>query len=377
MSLISNQIAQYELSATSRHLSAVGQIDKDPLPEWFKSFLDRCILPSLVRVGFDRDIAGNIFRISAPAWKSIGPVTHPKLHLHPTLSRDIREVRDNIQAHAEKKMHPKTLSELLEDIPASWVVLPRAHTFLVIKDSRFLLVYLHQLRVDTNLAFEKIMARILIEFIGNYSLKFISRSLQENLMTEAVFYGYAAMFWKNLRQPPQEQENILVFRNYLSWANAFMKRTSCNDREKKKTLAEMKEMEKKILPVRGTRNPANREDLDGSRLHLTIRHGRPGINHAVRYFTLNSSFLSGGSQYEKVYKTLPKQLNALFRELRRDYDNDVPGTRENIHSFINELRAHFRPRTPGRRHRSEVREDLEFTQGRLALLIKDFGQTLH
>ena len=52
---------------------------------------------------------------------------------------------------------------------------------------------------ETNLAFEKIMARILIEFIGNYSLKFINSSLPKKQMIEAIFYGYAIMFWKNLQ----------------------------------------------------------------------------------------------------------------------------------------------------------------------------------
>ena len=93
MSLISSQIAQHEQKAKTRHLYAVQHIGNSQLPGWFNELLEHKVLPLLVRVGFDREVARNIFRISAPAWKSMGPITDPKLQLHPALFKDISEIR--------------------------------------------------------------------------------------------------------------------------------------------------------------------------------------------------------------------------------------------------------------------------------------------
>ena len=295
MGLTSSQIVQQEQKARTRHLSAVQHIGNDQLPDEFNNFLEQSILPLLVRVGFDKEIAGNIFRISAPAWKSMGPVIDPKFRLHTTLARDIRKIRKDIVSQdekesqhltfpekpsplklaniAEKAMHPETLSKQLQTIPTTWIILPRAHSFLTKGDSHCLIVYLQHLDRETNQAFEKVLARILIEFIGNYSLKFINSSLPKKQMIEAIFYGYAAMFWKNLRQPPMGLEDLLIFKNYLSWAKAFKNRASCNDNEKETVITEMEEMGNNILPDHNIRNLIHRKDRDVNGLHIALRAG--------------------------------------------------------------------------------------------------------
>jgi len=83
LSLISNQIAQYEQKARIKYLSAVQGIDTISLPGWFNDFLEKSILPPLVRIGFDGNIIDSIFRISAPAWELLRFSTKPKLRLHP------------------------------------------------------------------------------------------------------------------------------------------------------------------------------------------------------------------------------------------------------------------------------------------------------
>ncbi|MEN8231781.1 MAG: hypothetical protein ABFR35_03750 [Thermodesulfobacteriota bacterium] len=362
MSLTSSQIiAQNEQKARARYLSAVQHIDNEPHPAWFNDFLEQSVLPLLVRVGFDRDIAGSLFRISASAWKSMGPVTDPKLRLHPALARDLRKIRRDIVPH-----------------PITWIILPRAHSFLTKEDSHCLIVYLQYLNRETNLAFEKILARILIEFIGNYSLKFISSSLPKKKMMEAIFYGYAAMFWKNLKQPPPGLEDLLIFRNYLSWARAFKNRVSCKDAEKEAVVAEMEEIENKILPDRNTRTLACGKNLDASRLLITLRHGRPGINHAVRHFTMNSTSLCGSSHDQLSCRTLPRQINTLFRELRNSYDRETPRTRDFIHTFLMELKTAYNPRTVRPNLSGQTApDDLAFTQRRMACMVQDFSRCLH
>ena len=361
MSLISSQIIQHEQKARTRYLSAVQHLGNGPLPSWFNDFLEQSILPLLVRVGFDREIAGSIFRISAPAWKSMGPITDPKLRLNPALARDIREIRRDIVSH-----------------PITWIILPRAHSFLTRGDSHCLIIYLQHLDRETNRAFEKIMARILIEFIGNYSLKFINSTLPKKQMIEAIFYGYVSMFWKNLQQPPPGLEDLLIFRNYLSWARAFKNRVSCKDTEKEAVIAEMEEMENKILPDRNRRTLTRRNNRDASGLPITLRHGRPGINHAVQHFTMNNTSLPGSSHYHLSNRTLPKQINTLFRELQNSYDRETPRTRESIHAFLMELNTAYSPRTVRPNPAGQITLDnLAFTQGRMARMVQDFSQSLH
>jgi len=361
MSLINSQIAQHEQKARTRYLSAVQHLGNGQLPDWFNDYLEQSLLPSLIRVGFDREIAASIFRISAPAWKSMGPVTDPKLRLHPALARDISNIRRNIVPH-----------------PITWIILPRAHSFLTKADSHCLIVYLQHLNRETNLAFEKIMARILIEFIGNYSLKFISSSLPKKQMIEAIFYGYAAMFWKNLQQPPPGLEDLLIFRNYLSWARAFKKRMSCKDTEKENVIAEMEEMENKILPDRNGCTLAGRKNQDASGLRITLRHGRPGINHAVRHFTMNKTSLCAARHDHLPYRTLPRQINTLFRELRNSYDRETSRTRESIHAFLMELKTVYSSR-PVHSNLSRQTSPVNpaFTQGRMACMVQDFSRSLH
>lgn len=361
MSLISSQIVQHEQKARTRYLSAVQHLGNAPLPSWFNDFLEQSVLPPLVQVGFDREIAGSIFRISAPAWKSMGPITDPKLRLHPALVRDIRQIRRGTVSH-----------------PITWIILPRAHSFLTKKDSQCLIVYLQYLDRETNLAFEKIMARILIEFIGNYSLKFINSTLPKKQMIEAIFYGYASMFWKNLQQPPPGLEDLLIFRNYLSWAKAFKNRVSCKDTEKEAVIAEMEEMENNILPDRNVRTLTRRNNRDASGLPITLRHGRPGINHAVRHFTMNSTSLPGRSQDHLSNRMLPRQINTLFRELQNSYDRETPRTRESIHAFLMELNTAYSPRAGRPNLAGQTTPDnLAFTQGRMARMVQDFSQSLH
>ena len=361
MSLISSQIAQHEQKARTRYLSAIQHIGNAPLPGWFNDFLEQSVLPSLVRIGFDREIAGSIFRISAPAWKSLGPLTDPKFRLHPTLTRNILEIRRDFISH-----------------PITWIILPRAHSFLTKDNSICLIVYLQHLDRESNQAFEKILARILIEFIGNYSLKFISSTLPKKQMFEAVFYGYEVMFWKNLQQPPPGLEDLLIFRNYLSWARAFKNRVSRKDTEKEAAIAEMEAIENKILPDQNTCTLASEKNRDATGLHITLRHGRPGINHAVRYFTLDSTALLGSSDDHLSYRTLPKQINTLFRELKNNYDHETSRTREFIHAFLLELRTAYSPRlVRPNRLRQTTPDNLTFTQSRMAVMVQDFSRSLH
>ena len=261
MSLISSQITQHEQKARNRHLSAVRQIGDVSVPGCFKDYIALSLLPSLVRIGFDREIVSNIFKVSAPAWIVSGLASDSKIKLHPTLTAHVREIRREIVSNA-----------------GSWITLPRAHAFLTKKDSLCLGVYLHQLDSETNPEFRTILIRVSIEFLGNYSLKFINPSLPENRAVDAIFYGYVTMFWKNLRQPPPGFEELCIFRNYLSWAKAFQNRLSHLDPEKELVITQMSEIEKNKLNLNISTSILGKNQ-EINRKHLTLRHFRSRTNH--------------------------------------------------------------------------------------------------
>ncbi len=125
----------------------------------------------------------------------------------------------------QENLNPEILLLLLEDICASWIILPRVHCHLEEHHSQCLLVYLRYLDKESNPEFAKILARIIIEFTGNFTLKHIGSIHPKDRMIEALFYGYAAMFWKNLRTPPAGFEDGKIFENFLHWARMFQKRS--------------------------------------------------------------------------------------------------------------------------------------------------------
>ena len=361
MSLISNQIAQYEQKARIKYLSAVQDIDNIPIPGWFNDFLEQSILPPLVRIGFDKKITDSIFRISAPAWELLRFSTAPKLRLHPVLTRYVGEIRRDVISR-----------------PINWLILPRAHSFLTKRDSLCLIIYLQHLNREANLACEKILLRILTEFIGNYSLKFISSTLPEKQAIEIVFYGYAAMFWKNLQQPPSGLEDLLIFKNYLSWARAYKKRAPSKDNEKDAVIAEMEEMENKILPDQNCRTFIFKKNRDAGDLHITLRHGFPGINYVVQHFTQSNKLLCYCGHNHLSCRTLPRQINILFKELRNRYEFENPKTKEFIQAFLMELTTAYRPRDVNPNlSKQNAPDNLDFTNRRIAGMVKDFKQSLH
>ena len=361
MSLISSQLAQHEQKARTKCLSAVQHLDNIPLPGWFNDFFEQSVLPPLVRIGFDKKIVDSIFRISAPAWELLGSSASPKLKLHPVLARYVQETRQDVVF-----------------CPINWIVLPRAHSFLTKRDSLCLIVYLHYLNSVANIAYEKVLLRILTEFIGNFSLKFISPSLPEKKAIEVVFYGYVAMFWKNLQQPPSGLEDSLIFKNYLSWARAYKKRMPFKDPEKDSVIAEMEEMENKIFPDQKGYSFIIKKNQNAGDLHITLRHGRPGINHAVQHFTQKNILLCDCSHDHLSCRKLPRKINTLFRELRNSYDHETPRTREFIQAFLMELSKAYRPQFVSLSlSKQNVPDNMTFTKRRMAYMVQDYRQSLH
>ena len=268
---------------------------------------------------------------------------------------------------------------IFEDLTlTNWIILPRAHSLLTTKDSLCLIIYLQHVDRKNILTCEKILFRILVEFIGNYNLKFASPTVARKVAIDTIFYGYAAMFWKNLQRPPFGLEELLIFKNYLSWARAYKNRTFTMDSEKNAAINEMEEMEEKILP-----DPNNSPGIIGKEkekegIHITLRHGRSGINHALQHFTQNNKFTCGCSLNHFSCENLPRQIHALLTELRNSYCQENSKTKEYIQTFLIELSKAYNHDPAGQNPSKRYSQpSLNFTKRRMARLVKDFTQTLH
>ena len=398
MSQTKDLIFQEEQKAKDKHLHAVKQITIEPFSEELQTFFQQSILPVLVQLGFDREISLNIFKVSGRSWESIKGEPAPQLKLYATFLRDIRKIRDglaskNTQKNArisqssnrelwnldnieKRKAATDTLVEKLQSIPTSWIILPRAYRLLTDEDSHCLTVYLQRLSKESNLAFKKILARILIEYVGNYNVKFINPNLPRELMCDAVFYGYAAMFWKNIQKPPPGLEDMLISQNFLSWAKAFVKRGICCDKKKEETILQMERTQNDILPARKTSLFRQKKELPPDLLYLTLRHGRPGINHAVQYFTMNRALTSNKGD-KKVYRKLPEQTAIFFRVLRNNYGNEDAKAREFIQTFLSELsKAYSHHNFRQKISEQNIPDDLIFTHRRMSSMVRDFNRSV-
>lgn len=245
----SEQIHFFVDEALEKYASSVLCMQETMLPDWMSQLLKCRIVPALKRIGFDESFCWALFKMAAPAWALMGPITAEAVWFHPVLMEDIKEIRRGILLKAEKNaenlallatmrprdlhalaqntMGPKNLLVLLEYIPTPWIILPRVYDFLDKRHSCCLLGYLRYLDSDSNPEFLKILARIIIEFIGNYTLKFIHKTHPKDQMIAAIFYGYAAMFWRNLSNPPSVWKilgflNIFLIGPKISGTDAFI-----------------------------------------------------------------------------------------------------------------------------------------------------------
>ena len=185
-------------------------------------------------------------------------------------------------------MHPAKLFEDFDDISLSWIILPRAYDLLEKDHSRYMLIYIKSLDKETESEFMRILARIIIEFVGNYSLKYIDDVQLKDQMVDALFYGYATMFWKNLRNPPGGLEDGLVFESFFRWAKMIHGRFASTNRDMARTTERMEEEKKKTFPVYNAFGFSHHNHYDVHRFFVALRHGISGVESVVRYFGIGS-----------------------------------------------------------------------------------------
>jgi hypothetical protein len=270
MSRLSQQIETFERQAREKHNAALCRLRVEKPANWFLRILNKGILPPLSRIGFDHQLSLTLFQVAIQSWQGMGPSVDDCLWIHPSLTNNIEEIRRSVLIKAEEKsktetalakmssqeiydhlsrsMAPENLSSLLDDVSTSWIILPRAYSLLRESDGCCLISYLKYLEREQSPDFRKVLARIVSEFLANYSLKFASGKQSEEAVGEVIFYGYVAMFWKNLEQPPAGSAELAVHRNFLGWIQAFQKRNEVTNSEMTEMLKEMVAVEMALLP---------------------------------------------------------------------------------------------------------------------------------
>ena len=244
-----------------RFIRAAQALPKGNLPQWLSQLLTVKLVPALKRIGFDPMLSWSLFHMAAPAWKCMGPIGPKTIYFHPVLMRELAEIRrgwvNAASRNSEKRlclasmnagerfqvvvesMHPRNLFHMLDDIPTSWIILPRVYHHLEKKHARWLPGYLAYLEKEEELEFAIILARIITEFVGNFALKFRRRGYTRDHSDDVLFYGYAAMFWNTLQRPPRGFEKFRIFENFLRWTRLFCKRCLSPSADKRVTLAVM------------------------------------------------------------------------------------------------------------------------------------------
>lgn len=392
-------LRQNEEEARRKYWAALEGMGDIRLRPWFARQLQTIIVPALKRIGFDASLGWALFKMAAPAWRLMGPISAENIWFHPVLIRDMQEIRNGVltrtkhqsESHSQltdmdsqdrlrwikMKMNPQELLSLFENVATSWIILPRAYAQLEKKHAHYLAGYLYHLTKETHSEFAQILARLVIEFAGNYALKYISKALPRKTMTQAVFYGYAAMFWKNLRQPPSGFENALVHANFLRWAETCCRRCAGSDAEMAPMIEKMRADQEIAFPVVNAFDLACGGRNDLSRFLITLRHGCPGIEAVVHYFGVDAGLLNNATNGRLPYAEVPAALQGLFRGIRINYPLERPGTKKFIRQFLSKLSQNY----AADRYRSDSTADassdqIRFMRSRVTDMIRGFTQSI-
>ena len=394
------QIESFERETKEKYYNAVHNIKAVELSDKLNKLLELRIIPTLGRIGFDEQLCWVLFRLTAPSWKLIGSVDDNIEPIYPVLMKNLGEIRKGIISNSRRNfrarlilkemdpqttyslingtMHPTKLLEDFDDISLSWIILPRTYDLLEKDHSRHILIYIKSLDKETESEFTKILARIIIEFVGNYSLKYLDDVHLKDQMVDALFYGYATMFWKNLRNPPGGLEDGLVFESFFRWAKMIHGRFASTNGDMAITTERMEEEKEKTFPVYNAFGLAHHNHYDVHRFFVALRHGIPGVESVVRYFGIGGPLLKNKTDGRLPYVAVPKTLNVLFREIKKRYRIETPNTKKSIREFLSRLRSNYNlERIKTVLSGGEPSEPLRFVGPRVLSIIQDLATSIN
>jgi hypothetical protein len=357
------QIYSLEAAARKKCLTAIQSVETKMSSGWYRRYLEDCILPTYSRIGFDDCLTRSLFTLAAPAWESAGPISHTKHWCQPNLIEEINEIRDGILVESTRQdnLHAwpaaasqqkflrvakdnlglENMTGLLDEISTSWIILPRVYHHLKKDHCRYLPAYLRFINKESNAACSRVFIRLIIHFTANYTLKFAAEIHPKDKVKEILVSGYEAMFWKNLRCPPDGLEEVSVFENFLNWIKVSQTSHSPVNDIANEMVRKMAAMQAKIFPLKSRVYPGRDGPVEGDRFLLTLRHGSHGIRALLRYFCQGHSFLKAAIGRPPQNQSELLTLQSLIQSIKNGFNSESPRTQQSILKFLAHLKSVF------------------------------------
>jgi len=330
---LETRLSQFEAAAQEKFFQAIEAMPEMKLEGWFMRQLDDKIIPALTRIGFDESFARILFQTAACNWQRMGPLTNKCIWFYPDVIRNLKGVREEMTSKAGSK----------SDTP--WIILPRVYHFLEKEHAAYLLCYLNYLAGEPASEFRRVLTRIIIEFVGNYALKYHSSIFPGCRIDSALFYGYAAMFWRNLRNPPQGFEDDLIFTHCLRWIKLFRSKCADLNADMAQSIRQMAAYQQKVMLMEDAMHSTDddNDNQDLARLFVTLRHGRPGMAAAVDF--MGKWLYSSGkdSAGRPLFALLPAAMNMLLHTIKSKLPAESPEVQNLLRKFLHGLRENFAP----------------------------------
>lgn len=338
------------------------------LPRWFEEKLEQTVMPILQRLGYDRLMARALFEMTPDDWKFMGPVNGKTTALHPDIHHDIKEViqgliRENgrTDGHShrmagtapavmvgtlDRSFSPERLLDLLKRIDISWITLPRAYNFLEKSHSRYLPPYLKAIESRACDACLTVFSRITLEFLGNFALKFADRHIPPPQTEKLLFYGYSAMYWKTLRQPPPDMESCAVFEHFLNWISRLVRRSAVLGNDEMQDVDRMRKMKSVLFPRENINRRQPLGPNDHSHFILTLRHGPMGAAAILKYYGIDQFLGTRQIQGQSPFQARQNQLYRLLFAIQSNYHLESKRSQEYIRRFIGQLKTAYENSQP-------------------------------
>ena len=232
---------------------------------------------------------------------------------------------------AARGAEPATLPALFEKITTSWLTLPRAYRTLTADDALCLPIYLRCLDNESDPFFRNTLTRVVIEYIGNFTLKYCRASLSREKTAAALFFGFTAMFWKNLRKPPAGRQEENICNHFFRWAHRLSRNTPRPCASMDQTAARMSSVLRLVFPQADAfdRIPVCGWYQPQISL-LALRQGRSGSAAVLRCLGPSASLYKNATACHIAYTQVPACLQALLRTLRKHWKTESSATHSNI-----------------------------------------------
>jgi hypothetical protein len=230
---------------------------------------------------------------------------------------------------------------LLNEISTSWIILPRVYHHLKKDHCRYLPAYLRFINKENNARCSRIFIRIIIHFTANFTLKFAAEIYPKDKVKQILVSGYEAMFWKNLRCPPDGLEEVFVFENFLNWIKVFHTRHNSVNGTENEMVSKMEAIQTKIFPLKSRKYPEQDDPVEDDRFLLSLRHGSRGIRALLRYFAQGHSFMKTAIGMRPQNQAELRTLQPFIQSIKNGFHAESPRTQQSILKFLAHLKSVF------------------------------------